>query len=414
MKRCLIFITRNYPHEKGEPFIENEISSLNKHFDEVLLISSLTSSNPNQTRMTPSDVHIEYNSKIPFVIAIMKNCYKSLFWKDFFREVKDERRILNNFRRIAKCAAFSSVPEVAANNIWEKIKGKDFKVYDEIVIYSYWFHYTASIALKIKTFLDNKNIKVISRAHRYDLYEYADQDNYIPFRNYLLERIDKVVSISDNGEQYLKNKYPDYEQKISCSRLGVPDRGVNPYEKIKEFHIVSCSRLESVKRVDLIIDILSKLNSNNRIKWTHFGDGSLFKDISTKAKGLTDNITPDFKGNKLNEELMEFYKNTHVDLFINVSSSEGIPVSIMEAQSFGIPVIATNVGGTAEIVESGINGYLIEKDFEIELVVNHIQEIMNMSNENCKLLRNNSRNLWKQNFNSDKNYKNFINELLIN
>ena len=44
------------------------------------------------------------------------------------------------------------------------------------------------------------------------------------------------------------------------------------------------------------------------------------------------------------------------DLFVNMSLSEGIPVSIMEAISFGIPIIATNVGGNAEIVndETGV------------------------------------------------------------
>ena len=40
----------------------------------------------------------------------------------------------------------------------------------------------------------------------------------------------------------------------------------------------------------------------------------------------------------------------HIDLFINTSSSEGVPVSIMEALSVGIPIIATDVGGTKEIV----------------------------------------------------------------
>ena len=48
---------------------------------------------------------------------------------------------------------------------------------------------------------------------------------------------------------------------------------------------------------------------------------------------------------------------------MNVSESEGIPVSIMEASSFGIPVIATNVGGVGEIVENGYNGLLLNKDF---------------------------------------------------
>ncbi|MFR4320263.1 MAG: glycosyltransferase [Blautia massiliensis (ex Durand et al. 2017)] len=44
---------------------------------------------------------------------------------------------------------------------------------------------------------------------------------------------------------------------------------------------------------------------------------------------------------------------------MNVSSSEGIPVSIMEATSFGIPGIATDAGGTKEIIRDKENGVLL-------------------------------------------------------
>ena len=65
-----------------------------------------------------------------------------------------------------------------------------------------------------------------------------------------------------------------------------------------------------------------------------------------------------------NVEVYKYYNEHCADLFINVSSSEGLPVSIMEAISFGIPVIATDVGGTGEIVKNGISGFLINRDFE--------------------------------------------------
>ena len=63
-----------------------------------------------------------------------------------------------------------------------------------------------------------------------------------------------------------------------------------------------------------------------------------------------------------NEKIMDFYRNNPIDIFINVSTNEGVPVSIMEAISFGIPIIATNVGGTNEIVINNITGWLVDKD----------------------------------------------------
>ena len=61
--------------------------------------------------------------------------------------------------------------------------------------------------------------------------------------------------------------------------------------------------------------------------------------------------------------MLNWFENNSVDVFVNVSSSEGLPVSIMEAFSFGVPVVATKVGGIPEIVDEKC-GILIPKEFE--------------------------------------------------
>ena len=76
-----------------------------------------------------------------------------------------------------------------------------------------------------------------------------------------------------------------------------------------------------------------------------------------------------------NQQIIDFYAKTPLDLFINVSESEGIPVSIMEAMSFGIPAIATNVGGTNEIVNQK-NGYLIDSESTSEEISNYINNFL--------------------------------------
>lgn len=50
------------------------------------------------------------------------------------------------------------------------------------------------------------------------------------------------------------------------------------------------------------------------------------------------------------------------DLLILASDSEGLPMSILEAQSFGIPVLCTDVGGCSEIIKDGYNGFIVKKD----------------------------------------------------
>jgi glycosyltransferase involved in cell wall biosynthesis len=66
-----------------------------------------------------------------------------------------------------------------------------------------------------------------------------------------------------------------------------------------------------------------------------------------------------FHGHLSNGQVRRFYREHYVDAFVNVSRTEGVPVSIMEAQSACIPVIATRVGGTPELVND-CNGVLLE------------------------------------------------------
>jgi glycosyltransferase involved in cell wall biosynthesis len=66
-------------------------------------------------------------------------------------------------------------------------------------------------------------------------------------------------------------------------------------------------------------------------------------------------------------QLEKPYKNIgNVDLFLMASKYEGMPTSLIEATMLGIPIVATNVpGGIAEVVENGVNGFLVDNDSEI-------------------------------------------------
>jgi glycosyltransferase involved in cell wall biosynthesis len=49
----------------------------------------------------------------------------------------------------------------------------------------------------------------------------------------------------------------------------------------------------------------------------------------------------------------------HLDLFVQSSFTEGLPNVILEAQAAGVPVVATSVGGTPEVIEDGHTGWLV-------------------------------------------------------
>lgn len=98
------------------------------------------------------------------------------------------------------------------------------------------------------------------------------------------------------------------------------------------------------------------------------------------------------------------------DVFLNVSMSEGIPVSIMEAMSFGVPVIATKVGGTSEIVNQE-NGSLLPSQPTAEMIKNELLYFCNLSKMDQEKYSKEALKTWKNKFNAAKNYPEFIQEL---
>ena len=90
--------------------------------------------------------------------------------------------------------------------------------------------------------------------------------------------------------------------------------------------------------------------------------------------------------------------NQFVDLFILPSNYEGLPMVIIEAMSFGKPIVASNVGGISEIVNDGYNGYALENN--ASLFVDKIKFIL----ENKSVYESfsiNSKNKYTQELTAD-------------
>ena len=102
----------------------------------------------------------------------------------------------------------------------------------------------------------------------------------------------------------------------------------------------------------------------------------------------------------------DYYSNHSVDVFLNVSNSEGIPVSIMEAENCGIPIIATAVGGNPEIVSADCGVLLSANPTSHEIAEALFSTVQNPDTH--LELRKGAHNMWKQNFNVHTNSKEFI------
>jgi glycosyltransferase involved in cell wall biosynthesis len=100
------------------------------------------------------------------------------------------------------------------------------------------------------------------------------------------------------------------------------------------------------------------------IHLTIVGDGAYRQELERQA----DHNGVCFVGELGHAGVMKALKEA--DIFVNQSYSEGLPTSVMEAASVGLPIIATDVGGTREIITHDESGLLYEPGSVIQLTRN--------------------------------------------
>lgn len=126
-------------------------------------------------------------------------------------------------------------------------------------------------------------------------------------------------------------------------------------------------RLIQAKGVQDLIRAAARCNDGARmgLQLIVIGDGN-YRGVleETGVKQLGDKIR--FTGELGYGDVMQ--ELARCDLFVNPSYSEGLPTSVMEAMAMGLPVVATDVGGTGEIIDNGRTGVLVKAQCIRELM----------------------------------------------
>lgn len=402
----LYLFTADFPYGTGETFLETEIIYLAKGFDEVKIISQNMTS--DQCRSIPENCSVDRIDLIVSTfdkIKALLGIFNSLFWQ--------ERKIIKKVygKNITKGVVTTMLISLYRS---KKVKArvlllnKGKQPEEKQFFYSYWCDDVA-LGLALAQF-ELDAIRTLCRIHRWDVYFEESSIGYLPFRNKITQNIGKIFSISQDGIDYAKAFWKtDLDDKFLKSRLGVIN-SVPPIIIDRNYLLmVSCSTIIPVKRVYLIAEAMKEL-TDTAIKWVHFGDGSERKQIETIISNLPATIRVELMGRRDNKEIYSFYEEKRPDLFVNVSSSEGVPVSIMEAMSFGIPVIATKVGGNSEIVNN-VNGFILEANLTPKKLADTIKTFVDLSVTQKELKQEASFETWKNNYNAAENFSQFVKEI---
>lgn len=405
-KNILVLLTAQFPYA-NEPFIAAEVNYY-KEFDKVFCIPTVVKYHgiseilPESITLYKINPNIKSSKNLFFCKAVLDECLELTKTKHF--SIKRLNILLDCYSRA----------EIYAINIYQMLTKHGITSNDNITFYSYWM----DVAALTCVLLQNKfsSAKSISRCHGFDLYEKVNKDGYLPFRKYLLNHLSHTYPISYDGKRYLEEKYHVQNAKIAVRHLGtIRKNGSFDYFSSgdrKILKVVSCSNIIPLKRVDKIVEVLGRIK-DIPIEWTHYGDGiHKLKIIRMCKEILGSNVSYSLKGQIRNEQILKDYQTYEYHVFLHMSTSEGIPFSFMEAMSYGIPVISTNVGGIPEIVKDGISGFLMDENVKTEKAAGILRTIYNMEEDKYKTLRKTTQNIWNKYYNGEINYKNFVLELL--
>lgn len=400
-------LTSFFPFAHGEEFLETEIEYLTKYFDQIHIFPKNFDKNRRPLPPKVQISHLFFSNKILKKFTILrKSLFSSMFWIEFFNHPFNYIK----WKPLKHLIFMTGESKKNLNKFSSYIQKNGL---EEALFYSYWCDHSPLILMLLKK--KHPKITIISRAHGGDLYHERMPAGTKFLRQRLLSNLDYVFTISNHGRDYLLSNYTLKSSKIIVSRLGVnpSKKKTSPSSTEEFFSVVSCSFLTPVKRINLLIKalaIVAKRLPEVKFNWSHLGDGPLRNELEQHAKeSFPSNVSFCFYGYIKNKKITEFYYKNSIDLFINLSVSEGLPVSMMEAQSCGLPILATNVGGVSEIVNSS-NGYLLPKEITPEVIADKMISIKSNTKElNQKKIS--AYHHWEQHFNALKNYESFAQKI---
>lgn len=272
----------------------------------------------------------------------------------------------------------------------------------DAVFYDYWFE-NSTLALAV---LRRRGVirRAVARAHRFDLYDDPAAAWKVPYREYKARHLDRIVAISRDGAEYVRRRLPRRDRaKVVVSHLGVEvQEQLAPCPGTPV--VLSASHMQPFKQVHLIPDVLACVKTP--LKWVHFGDGPTMGDARRKAESLPSHVQWEFRGNRPREDVLRLFREEGATLLLSLSASEGLPISMMEAASFGVPVVAYGVCGIPDLVNEK-TGRLLDPSWPLARIAEEVEGALVPGTFSRKDIAAYQRD----HFNLSRNYESFANLL---
>jgi N-acetyl-alpha-D-glucosaminyl L-malate synthase BshA len=209
-----------------------------------------------------------------------------------------------------------------------------------------------------------RRLPFITTLHGTDITLVGNNPNFLPITRYSIEQSDGVTSISNYlyrrtlEEFAIQRPIEVISNFVNCDLYC---RKPNPALRAEwapdgEPILMHLSNFRPVKRICDAVEIFALVREKMKAKLVMIGDGPdrVPAEELARKRGVEKDVLFLGKQNAIREKLGQ------ADLFLLPSQLESFGLAALEAMACEVPVIATNVGGVPEVVEHGVDGYLVE------------------------------------------------------
>jgi glycosyltransferase involved in cell wall biosynthesis len=399
MNKKIVYVTSLFPFGKSEIWAANELNSQLELGNEIIIIPRTGKGkimNKDAVKFNTTLIDLPFFNWSIFIFLIRTILLKPFqFLKLLIEIIKQSNSIIDFIKGIIILPKSLFLAKILKHSAIDHI------------------HSFSTTSTAVMAFILSSNLKV---PWSYTLHSSSIvNSNYKKSLLFHSRSASKCRTISDITRNDLSNFIgPSLSKKVAMVHLGVDLKGFKKEKTIinNPVIIATPAELKEHKGHVYAIEAAKKLIDMGvfNFKWFFYGSGPLLNELQKKVKELNLINHCYFPGNIDHYQLLNKYQNNEVDIVVSSSISilnvfEGIPVSLMEAMSFEIPVIATDCGGTKELVD-GQSGILVNQN-DSEVIAKAIFKLIDKP-EYRKKISKNGRNKIKQDFDTLKNANELI------
>ncbi|MEA4999059.1 MAG: glycosyltransferase [Candidatus Limiplasma sp.] len=388
--RTLIYLSTCATDAKGVPcaFLHHELGWLTEHFDRVLLCGH---------------AGVGWAQAGQAAIPLAKPLWPRLraaLGAPFSRDVWREWAHLRRDGKLTPVHALKVLVFAIRGRTLAGWARPALRAGGAVTVYAFWMSYDAYAAALIKA--RHPGVRAVARGHAFEIDLARNPMNPYLMKAKIGEELDGIFPISGDAQARLLACAPMPAGKVRVLPLGsagdgIPERWPAPRFAQGALHVVSCASIHRIKQVPVLIDALARWQGG-RLEWLHIGGGvdeaAVRAYAAAKLGGRAD-IQYRITGAITADQVLDFYAKQPFDVFVNTSSSEGVPVSIMEALRAGLPIIAPAVGGIPELVDDAV-GILYAPEGGADAVRQALEQIAAQTPEQAQAMRQAAQTRWAE------------------